>query len=330
MLSVLADDMGHMHDTMPGHDMTGPMWMPMEPPTFSRLFTFHLQPVPLIAIGAAIIAGLYIWGVIAVRGRGIAWPVMRTVSFLAGAFLIVFVTQTGMGGYAMMSFSIHMIQHMILNMVVPIFLLLGAPITLALRALPSRSGTRKGLLRFLHSRFVQVVSNPFVTTGLFLLSLFGLYFTPALDWMMGGFIEHEIMMVHFVLVGLLFFWPIVGVDPTPKRHSHVVRIAELFFIMPFHAFFGIALMMSSTVISMTFVGPTMWGTDPLSDQYTGGAIAWAFAEIPSLFLLIAIMIQWVRSDERRAKRQDRQAERDGDAELTAYNERLQALAARHR
>jgi putative membrane protein/putative copper resistance protein D len=228
-------------------------------------------------------------------------------------------------------FSLHMIQHMVLSMLSPILLLLGAPITLALRALPpssvrGRLGPRELLVKLLHSRYVRVISSPVFTIPVFIASLYGVYFTPLFDWMMGSDLGHFVMLAHFIAVGLLFFWPIMGVDPGPTRSGHLMRILELFMGMPFHAFFGIAVMMASELMVTTFAGPSrMLGEDPLADQSAAGGIAWAFSEIPSVIVLIVLVRQWAKSDERTARRLDRAADRDGDAELNAYNAYLARL-----
>jgi cytochrome c oxidase assembly factor CtaG len=228
-------------------------------------------------------------------------------------------------------FSSHMLQHMTLSMVAPIFLLLGAPITLSLRALhparAGRTGPRELLLALLHSRFARVVASPLFTLPLFIASLYGLYFTPLFDDLMRTAVGHDFMLVHFLVVGLLFFWPIMGVDPAPHRSAYVIRILELFAAMPFHAFFGVAVMMSSTLITTAFAHPpASWGISPSSDQSTGGALAWAFGEVPTLIVLLILFVQWSKSDQREAKRRDRKADRDGDAELADYNAYLAGLA----
>ncbi|PRZ42600.1 putative copper resistance protein D [Antricoccus suffuscus] len=307
--------------------MTGPMWMPTRPPTWLRLLIWHPQPIPVFLVLCIVAAVLYLLGVTTLRRRSVEWPVSRTISFIVGLLLIVAVTSTGVGGYAMVLFSVHMSQHMVLNMVAPLFLLMGSPITLALRALPSTDPSRRALLTLLHSRFARVISHPGFTIPLFLVSLYGVYFTPALDWAMSGWLTHNLMIAHFVLVGLLFFWPIMGVDPSPRRRSHPVRIGELLLTLPFHAFFGISIMMSTQMLNTYFMHvPPGWSVNPIDDQYAGGGIAWAFSEVPTLIVIGAVFLQWVRSDDRSARRRDRQADRDDDAELTRYNERLAALA----
>ena len=69
-----------------------------------------------------------------------------------------------------------------------------------------------------------------------------------------------------------------------------------------------------------------WVPDPLRDQQLGGGLAWASGELPLLLVVIALLVQWSRQDERSARRDDRRADADGDADLTAYNAMLRRLA----
>jgi putative membrane protein/putative copper resistance protein D len=243
---------------------------------------------------------------------------------------------TRLNDYGMVMFSVHMVQHMVISMLSPILILLGAPITLALRALPvartrGRKGPRELLLMFLHSRFMRIVTHPAFTIPLFIASLYALYFSPIFDFLMGSRTGHAAMMCHFLAVGLVFFWPIMGVDPGPHRPGYLLRMLELFAGMPFHAFFGIALMMASEPMVQTYKNPpASLGIDALADQNAAGGIAWAFSEIPSVLVLLALLFQWYGSEQRQARRTDRAADRDGDKELAAYNAYLAALDARGR
>jgi putative membrane protein/putative copper resistance protein D len=118
----------------------------------------------------------------------------------------------------------------------------------------------------------------------------------------------------------------MGVDPGPHRPGYLMRMLELFEGMPFHAFFGIALMMASEPMVQTFKNPPgSLGIEALSDQNAAGGIAWAFSEIPSVLVLVALLFQWYASDQRQARRTDRAADRDGDKELEAYNAYLASL-----
>ncbi|MET8175489.1 cytochrome c oxidase assembly protein [Streptomyces clavifer] len=310
-----------------GHGMN----MDLPPFTLGRGLEFSADPFFLIGCVAAL--ALYGYGVVRLRSRGDGWPVNRSVFFVLGVLSIALVMCTGLNDYGMVMFSVHMVQHMVISMVSPILLLLGAPVTLALRALPvagrGRTGPRELLLMLLHSRYMKIITHPVFTIPLFIASLYGLYFTPLFDFLMGSKTGHIAMMVHFLAVGLVFFWPIMGVDPGPHRPGYVMRMLELFAGMPFHAFFGIALMMASQPMVKAYENPpASLGIDALSDQTAAGGIAWAFSEIPSVLVLIALVFQWYRSEQRTAKRSDRAADRDGDQELKAYNAYLASLQTR--
>ncbi|MGW1228394.1 cytochrome c oxidase assembly protein [Streptomyces sp. NPDC001478] len=313
-----------------GHGMN----MDLPPFTLGRGLQFSADPFFLI--GCVLAVALYGYAVVRLRRRGDAWPVNRTVFFVIGVLTVALVTCTGLNDYGMVMFSVHMVQHMVISMLSPILLLLGAPVTLALRALPvagRRGGTgpRELLLKLLHSRYMKVITHPVFTIPLFIASLYALYFTPLFDYLMGSTVGHIAMMVHFLAVGLVFFWPIMGIDPGPHRPGYLMRMLELFAGMPFHAFFGIALMMASEPMVEAYENPpASLGIDVLSDQNAAGGIAWAFSEIPSVLVLVALVFQWYRSEQRTAKRSDRAADRDGDQELQAYNAYLASLQTRGR
>ena len=227
-----------------GHGMT----MDLPPFMLGRALEFSADPFFLI--GCLLGLALYGWGVLRLRRRGDSWPVQPDRALhprCADASRLTMCT--ALNDYGMVMFSVHMVQHMIISMLSPILLLLGAPVTLALRALPvagrGRKGPRELLLSLLHSRYMRVVTHPAFTIPLFIASLYGLYFTPLFDFLMGSEAGHIAMMVHFLAVGLIFFWPIMGVDPGPHRPGYMMRMLELFAGMPFHAFFGIALMMAT-------------------------------------------------------------------------------------
>ncbi|MFJ8082589.1 cytochrome c oxidase assembly protein [Streptomyces sp. NPDC096205] len=310
-----------------GHGMT------MDLPPFTLGRGLQWSPDGFFLVACLVGIGLYVWGVVRLRRRGDAWSLGRTLAFVSGVLTIGVVMCTKLNDYGMVMFSVHMVQHMVISMLSPILILLGAPVTLALRALPpagrGRKGPRELLLALLHSRYLRVVTHPAFTIPMFIASLYALYFTPLFDTLMGSRAGHAAMMVHFLAVGVVFFWPIMGVDPGPNRPGYLMRMLELFAGMPFHAFFGIALMMGSTPMVETYQNPpASLGIDALADQNAAGGIAWAFSEIPSVLVLIALLFQWYGSEQRQAKRKDRAADRDGDKELQAYNAYLASLNAR--
>lgn len=323
------------------NNMTGPMWHPQLPPTLARLLAWHPQPVPVIPLLMAAILVLYLLGVLRLRRRGIAWPIQRTIWWTTGIVSVLLVTATGIDGYGMELFSVHMVQHMTLSMLSPVFLVLGAPVTLLLRALPTKPGgginLRKVILRVLHSRLAGFFTHPVVTIALFLMSLYGLYFTPAFDFLMSTMWGHNLMLIHFLLIGMLYFWGIMGVDPSPRQASRgmrrlsapVLRIFELFITVPFHAFFGVIVMMSVDPIVHFYATPNpSWGITALGDQALGGGIAWGFTELPTLIVLGVLFMQWQKSERRHERTSNRKADADGDADRVAYNQYLSSLARR--
>ena len=311
-----------------------------EAPTFSRIL-FEYNP-DVLMIGLLVLAvALYIKGVVVLTRRGDKWPVGRTISFALGISAIDFATSGGLGVYSYFAFSWHMVAHMVLGMIAPIGIVLGAPITLALRTLPqSRDGVERGvrglLISALHSRYSRVITNPIVALAIFDGSLFVLYFTPLFGGMMQSHLGHLLMGVHFLLAGILFFHVIVGIDPNPRKVPHLVRIGILLAAMSIHAFFSVALMSTTTLIDGGYFESLQrpWSTDLLADQKSGGAIGWAMGEIPILIALIATLIQWMRDDSNEAKRIDRNTARMAALgqpdELAQYNMYLNNLDKRDR
>jgi putative copper resistance protein D len=307
-------------------------------PTWSRIFLSY-EPNALIIGILVLMVALYIKGVMILTKRGDKWPVGRTISFALGIAVIDFATSGGLGLYAHFSFSYHMIAHMLLGMVAPIGLVLGAPITLALRTLPqgrtpSERGIRGSLLAALHSKAGVFYTNPIVALLIFDGSLFALYFTDLFASMMQSHIGHLFMTLHFLAAGFLFFSAVIGVDPNPRKIPYLVQIVVLFTAMSIHAFFSVALMSTSTLIDGGYFVSlqTPWLTDLLADQKLGGSVGWAMGEIPILIALAATFINWRREDSREANRIDRNAKRQAAMgqpdDLANYNQYLQKLAQR--
>ena len=308
---------------------------PPAPTVTSVVFGFRLDP--LFFTGALIAAGLYCFGVARLRSRGDTWPIGRTISWLLGISVVIWCTNSGIATYSQVSVSLHMTEHMVMAMFAPILLVLGAPATLALRAIKPSHGNERGprewLVWFLHSWPTRILTNPFYVFFIYVIGLYGLYLTPAFGWLMGSHVGHVYMQLHFLFAGYLFYWIIIGIDPRPKPLPYWGRFMLLLMAISVHGFFAVILMMS-TDLSLapewySIVRPP-WVTDLLADSETGGQIAWALAEIPSVLVMVVISIQWARNDDRESKRNDRQADRDGNAEMNAYNDRLAQLAEHDR
>ncbi|HEX3546875.1 MAG TPA: cytochrome c oxidase assembly protein [Mycobacterium sp.] len=303
-------------------------------PTLARvLFDWRFDLV--LGTAAIVFAIVYALAVSRLRRRGDRWPVGRTVAWLMGCAVLLFTTSSGLGRYMPAMFSMHMAAHMLLSMLTPILLVLGAPVTLALRALPTAGrgeppGPREWLLAALHSRLSRFLTNPFVATVLFIAGFYGLYFGGIFDAAVNNHAAHLAMNLHFLVTGYLFYWVVIGVDPTPRPVPPLGKLAMVFASLPLHAFFGVALMGSQSVLGESFYKSLhlYWHTDLLGDQRLGGGIAWAAGEVPLVVVMIALLVQWRRSDQRTAKRLDRAADRDDNAELAAYNAMLAELARR--
>jgi cytochrome c oxidase assembly factor CtaG/putative copper export protein len=310
-----------------GYDFAGP-------PTVARvLFDWRFDLI--FGTAAMVMAVVYLAAVHRLRRRGDAWPVGRTLAWLIGCAVLLFATSSGLGRYMPAMFSMHMLAHMLLSMLVPILLVLGAPVTLALRALPAAGrgeprGPREWLLAALHSHVTRFLTHPIVATVLFVVGFYGLYFGGIFDAGVDNHAAHVLMNVHFLLSGYLFYWVAIGIDPAPRQVPQLGKVAMVFASLPLHAFFGVVLMGMQTVLGEAFYRSLKlgWHTDLIGDQRLGGGIAWAAGEVPLVVVMIALLIQWRRSDQRTAKRLDRAADRDDDAELAAYNAMLAELARR--
>jgi cytochrome c oxidase assembly factor CtaG/putative copper export protein len=281
---------------------------------------------------AIALAVLYLLGVRRLKARGDAWPVGRTIAWLCGCAVLLFATSSGVGRYSPAMFSIHMVSHMMLNMLAPILLVLGGAMTLALRALPAAGkdnppGPREWIVAFVHSPLARVLTHPVVALVLFVGSYYVLYFSGLFDSALDLHWAHLAMNAHFLLAGYVFYWAVIGIDPTPRRLPSVGKLAMVFASMPFHAFFGVVLMNMQQIIGDRFYRSLAlpWVLDPLSDQRLGGGIAWAAGEVPLLVVVVALLVQWSRQDEKEARRRDRRADSDGEADLAAYNAMLNKM-----
>jgi cytochrome c oxidase assembly factor CtaG len=266
----------------------------------------------LPVVGVLLVGGWYLYGVSRLRARGDHWSPGRSASFVLGGLGTVLVaTTSGLAAYDTTLFAPHMVQHMLLTMVAPVFLALGAPITLALRVLPTRP--RRGLLSLLHSRFAKVITFPLFGWLFFVASPFALYFSGWYAATLDNRVLHELLHVHFLLVGMLFFWPILGVDPVPGRRSYPLRMLLVALTLPFHAFLGVSIM------SVTPDGASLIAADhylalhPLREavfqQELGGALLWASGDLVGLLFLGVLLTQWMRASEREATREDRRLDR---------------------
>lgn len=287
----------------------------------------------LWALIAAFGIFFYLAGVVRLRRRGDAWPVHRAIVWTLGMVAIFLVTSSGLAVYENYLFSIHMLGHMVLSMGIPVLLVLGAPVTLAARAIKARRdgsrGPREWILAIVHSKFAGLAGHPLIASVVFAVSLLVFYYSPVFSWAVTNHLGHQWMVVHFLLSGFLFVNALIGIDPAPYRPVYPVRLMILLATMAFHAFFGLSLVTGTNLLLPEWFGAMgrTWGADPLLDQQIGGAIAWSVGEIPTVTLAMLVVWSWSRADGRESKRRDRKADRDGEADLHEWNTMLAERAS---
>ncbi len=305
------------------------------PPEFNgtRLLTEY-YPDAVFALGCLAGALLYAGGLWRLRRRGDRWPIGRTIAWYSGLATVAFAGLSGLQTYGMTMLSVHMAQHMTFMMLSPILLVLGGPVTLALRAIaPARrgdTGPREMIMAAVNSRVVRFLTHPVVALTLFVTGSFTVFFTDLFEAAMREHVGHVFMSLHFLVVGYLFFEMLIGIDPLPKRPPFFARIGLNLLAVAMHAFFGLAMMESSRLIAGDYYRELKeeigWLPDTLSDQVLAGQITWGTGEVPGILVIVILFVQWYRSDERTARRFDRH-EGEAEAERVAYNAYLARLNA---
>ncbi|MBV9291950.1 MAG: cytochrome c oxidase assembly protein, partial [Frankiales bacterium] len=262
------------------------------PLTGGRYFTSWAWD-PVVVVALLVTAGLYLWATGRLRRRGDAWPVGRDIAFVGGGLgTIALAILWWPGVYDGTLFWAHMAQHMALSMLAPIFLALGAPVTLLLRTLPP--GGRRRLTRVLHSLPAKLLINPLTGFALLFATPFVLYFTGLYGESLRNATLHQVLHLHFVFAGCVFFWPLIGVDPLPARLPYPLRLLLLFVTLPAHAWLGISIMSSSTVLAGGYYRALArpWGPSLLHDQTIGGGLLWVTGDLVGVIVLAALFMQW--------------------------------------
>ncbi|GAA1116990.1 cytochrome c oxidase assembly protein [Nesterenkonia jeotgali] len=318
-------------DATPARTLTG-YDLPPEP-TGSLWLTLWRPDWLWVAV-VVFLAAWYLLAMVRLRRRGDSWSVLRTASWLFGLLVLLWVTSGGPAVYGTVLFSGHMIQHMTLTMVAPLFMVMGSPVTLALRALDVRTdgtrGPREWILWLVHSRFSKVITHPIVAAVNFAGSLLIFYYTPVFGLVLEYHVGHELMIFHFLATGYIFALVLIGQDPLPARPAHPMRLIILLATMVFHAFLAVAMTSSDQLIQAAWFGNMGhdWGFTALEDQRSGGELMWALGEIPAILMSFVAGVIWSRDDKRETKRLDREADRTGDAELNDYNDMFAQMAER--
>lgn len=274
------------------------------PLTVTRLLTEARPDLAWLVIAGGM-AVLYLLGVRRLARRGRRWSPARTTSFLVGVGVLVFATSSGLAAYDTVLFSAHVGQHLLLGMVAPLFLALGAPITLALQA--ASRATQVAILDLLSSRVGKVLGHPAVAWLVFGGSMVVLYLTPLFELSLRNGFVHGAVHLHVLLAGCLFFWAVVGIDRAPVQLSHPARLGLVLLAVPFHAFLGIVLLTMDEPLAADWyaeLGRT-WGASALSDHKTGAGLMWGVGDVLGLVAGGIVLVQWMAHDEREARRLDR-------------------------
>jgi cytochrome c oxidase assembly factor CtaG len=265
-----------------------------DPSAGDLAFGWELDPAALLL---AVVAGaLYAVGVRRLAGRGRRWSAARSAAMAGALAIAVVATQSGIGRYEADRLWVHMVQHALLGMVVPLLVVLSAPLTLALQS--ARPATRRSLRAALHSRPAHVLSHPVVAWCLFGGGLVVIYLTPLLDVAARNEAVHLLVHAHVVVSGTLFLAVLVGVDPLPSRPPFGARLLALLAAVPFHAVVGLALLSAGS--------PVAPDTYPrLSDQRTAAGLFWGVGELFTVAVAAVIVRQWWVGEQRAEAREAR-------------------------
>lgn len=310
-----------------GYDVNAPLT------PFTLFFDYRINILFMVmcVVGTVV----YLWGVRVLHSRGDRWPVGRTVSWLLGWLTVAITTSSGIGPYSSASFSVHMALHMSLNMLGPLLLVLGGPITLLLRATTAHrknefSGPHEWITAALHSGFARRMFNPLYALIAFVGSYYIIYLTPFFGWAMRYHWAHQAMTVHYLFIGYIFYALVIGVDAPPRPLPHLAKLGLVLAAMPFHAFFGVIVMTSKDLLAGTYYHyiDIPWIGSLANDQFVAGGIAWSAGELPLIVVVLALVTQWSRQDAKLALRTDRHLDLGLDDSFEAYNDMLTKLAER--
>jgi putative membrane protein len=281
-----------------GHGETAPA-----PTLPGVLLQWRFEPIVLVALAVAAVAWVILSRRVAVAHPVNPQPRWRSAAFLGGLAVLAVALMSPIEAYEGQLFSVHMLQHMLLELVAAPLLLLGAPATLALRA--AAPPMRARLLSVLHSRAVTVLSFPLLGWVVFAAVNWGWHFSSLYNDALETPWLHDVQHLTFLGAALLFWWPVVGADPARWRLPHPVRLFYLFLAMPQNSFLGIALMSAPLALySHYLTNARDWGPSPIVDQSIGGMLMWVGGDVVFLLAMGLVVAAWVRAEDRRTARED--------------------------
>jgi cytochrome c oxidase assembly factor CtaG len=251
------------------------------------------QFAPVVTAAVAVFGGLYVWGAVRVHRRHPArpWPMFRTIAFMCGLLVIVIATQSGIGAYDDTLFYDHMIQHLLLIMVAPPLLVAGQPVTLLLHA--SRNPLHTWTKKFIRSRPIQWITWPGFGIAAYAATIVGTHLTGFMNLVIEHAWVHNAEHVLFLVVGYLYFLPLIGHEPIRWKVSYPLRLFLLFLAMPIDAFTGVVLNSESTD-PFAALQPRNWGPSPLNDIHEGGAVMWVGGAALMFVMIMVVFFGWTR------------------------------------
>lgn len=299
--------------------------VPGEPPDAATLLLgWSFEPVLVLPLLAAAVAWWRLLGAADRAHPDHPVPALRRWSFLAGLLAIAVALQSGIERYDTTLFSVHMVQHILLTLVAPPLLALGAPVTQLLRA-ASPATRARWILPVLRSRLVGVLSHPVVAWLVFVSVMWATHFSPLFDLSLEEPVVHDVEHVLYLGSAILFWWPAVALDPAPRRIGHPGRILYLFLQMPQNSFLAMAILFAQAPLYPHYVTlGSPYGIDALADQRLAAGLMWFVGDVIFLAALLAVLAGWMRSEDRGAAA----AERRADVERELIREREAALRRR--
>ncbi|MDQ3785053.1 MAG: cytochrome c oxidase assembly protein [Actinomycetota bacterium] len=252
-----------------------------------------------------LVVALSIVAYLRARSRIGRWPSNRRACFLGGMAVILLALATPIATYDDAFFWVHMVQHLLLTLVAAPLILLGAPVTLALRA--ASPPARARMVTLLHSRAARLLGHPLVAWITFAVIMWVSHFSPLFNLALENDIVHVVGHMAYLVAGLLFWWPVVGLDPGgAKRLGHPLRILYLVTALPQQSWLGLAIYSSSQVLYEHYrVVERSWGPAPLDDQRAAGIIMWVGGDFLFILALALAFGAWAREERREGERMDR-------------------------
>ena len=306
-----------------------------EAPSWGNMLTQFRFDVMFGTIGL-VLAALYAYALWRVRRRGLEWSGWRTTWWMLGSLGLTVFMSTGTGMYIPATYSMHMLGHMVLSMVIPLMLVLGAPLTLIMEAFesgrPGRPSIHDWAVALTKSKILGFITNPIVNVLQFLFFFYVLYLSFDLYQLaISEHAGHVLMNFAFLISGYIYFWEVVGPDPIPKRSKTLIRLGILFASMPIHLFMGVYLMQLNEILGLQYYLSLEipWDHDLMQDQKVGGGIAWGFGQFPLVIVFGKLFVDWLREDRAESKFYDAKAEVDGDVDMEEYNKMLAELSRRN-